>query len=178
MIVAAIKCEQEYESQNSERGLSSLEILATLQCLPIQTHGVYPSDKIPKVWKKPAVIVSNTDDHTKPGKHWVAMYVDEHGSGYYFDSFGTLPCVGDHIIEYLRSNSLSIIFSSRRIQSVNSVLCGHFCVMFCQFLANGLSMQKFQSFFGFDFVKNDQIAKDFYYRLMKDKDVIKKEIEL
>jgi hypothetical protein len=32
--------------------------------------------------------VCNTDPSTKPGRHWIAIYVDEDGGREYFDSFG------------------------------------------------------------------------------------------
>jgi hypothetical protein len=37
------------------------------------------------------LLVCNTDVPSKPGIHWVAIYVDEEGHGDYFDSFGRLP---------------------------------------------------------------------------------------
>ncbi|GFX10649.1 hypothetical protein TNCV_4620901 [Trichonephila clavipes] len=38
--------------------------------------GVYPSDKIPKVKKKAALVV-NTDPHDEEGSHWLAMYIQD-----------------------------------------------------------------------------------------------------
>jgi len=34
------------------------------------------------------------DDHNQPGQHWVAFYIDEHGTGTYFDTNSVL---GFHI---------------------------------------------------------------------------------
>ncbi|GFX82368.1 hypothetical protein TNCV_2870491 [Trichonephila clavipes] len=39
--------------------------------------GVYPSDKIPKVKKKKAALVVNTDPHDEEGSHWLAMYIQD-----------------------------------------------------------------------------------------------------
>ena len=109
--------------------MNSLDILDTLRTLPVQTYGVYPSDQIPKVWTKPTIIFSNTEDHTKRGKHWIAMYVDKRGNGYYFDSFGQSPFVPDHI-QRLRKNCSNFRFNTKKMQSDNSEVCGQFCVMF------------------------------------------------
>ena len=45
-------------------------------------QGVYSVDTLPD---KPKLLVCNTDPSTKPGKHWIAIYVDKRGLGEYFD---------------------------------------------------------------------------------------------
>jgi len=61
--------------------MNSLQLRAALQNIPCDTMGVYAADEIPIVWSKPAVIIANTNDHTKSGTHWVAMYVGKDGIG-------------------------------------------------------------------------------------------------
>src|SRR5664279_2080844 len=51
-------------------------------------QGVYSVDTLPS---KPRLLVCNTDPSTKPGSHWIAIYVDKNGRGEYFDSFGRAP---------------------------------------------------------------------------------------
>jgi len=77
--------------------MNSLQLRAALQNIPCDTIGVYAADEIPTVWSKPAAIIANTDDHTKPGTHWVAMYVGKDGIGHYFNSYG-LPPTTSHTI--------------------------------------------------------------------------------
>ncbi|KAL6423085.1 hypothetical protein ACFW04_010516 [Cataglyphis niger] len=58
----------------------------------LSTHaGVYPADRVPRVWTRSTAIVANTDEHNRPGEHWVAFFLDEHGSATYFDSYGISP---------------------------------------------------------------------------------------
>ncbi|GFY13354.1 hypothetical protein TNCV_2336181 [Trichonephila clavipes] len=48
----------------------------TVDMAPRDFLGVYPSDKIPKVKKKAALVV-NTDPHDEEGSHWLAMYIQD-----------------------------------------------------------------------------------------------------
>ena len=54
-------------------------------------YGVYPANKIPKLRSLPALIVCNTDTSSRPGEHWIVIYVDENYIGEYFDSMGRFP---------------------------------------------------------------------------------------
>jgi hypothetical protein len=45
-------------------------------------QGVFSADTLPS---KPRLLVCPS---TKPGRHWIAIYVDEDGGREYFDSFG------------------------------------------------------------------------------------------
>ena len=49
--------------------------------------GVFSADTLPS---KPRLLVVNTDESHKPGRHWVCMWVND-GCGEYFDSFGEPP---------------------------------------------------------------------------------------
>ena len=54
--------------------------------------GVFPSDQLPEPTKqKPFGMVVNLDPSTKPGSHWVAIYVSEFNVSEYFDSYGFPP---------------------------------------------------------------------------------------
>ncbi|GFT38166.1 uncharacterized protein TNCV_4857551 [Trichonephila clavipes] len=64
--------------------------------------GVYPSDKIPKVKKKAALVV-NTDPHDEEGSHWLAMYIQDEKTIEFFDSYGFPPSVYEpHISQYVK----------------------------------------------------------------------------
>jgi ribosomal protein S19 len=56
----------------------------------IKNHfqGVFAADKIPIKVQPPVGLVINTDISSRPGKHWLAVYIDENFIGYYFDSYG------------------------------------------------------------------------------------------
>jgi len=52
--------------------------------------GVFSVDNLPE---DPHLLVCNTDHSDEPGRHWIAIYVDNDGHGEYFDSFGRRPVV-------------------------------------------------------------------------------------
>ena len=58
-----------------------------LICIKI-FYGVYPANKSPKLRSLPALIVCNTYSSSRPGEHWIVLYVDESRRGQYFDSMG------------------------------------------------------------------------------------------
>ena len=51
-------------------------------------YGVYPANKISKLRSLSALIVCNTDTSSRPGEHWIVLYVDENRRREYFDSMG------------------------------------------------------------------------------------------
>lgn len=62
-------------------------------------------------------------------KHWTALFV-KNKKGFYFDSYGVIypPDV--------KSFCPNIIYSDDNIQSLNSVLCGYFCLYFLYWMTN------------------------------------------
>ena len=48
-------------------------------------YGVYPANKIPKLRSLPALIVCNTDTSSRPGEHWIVLYIDENYRGEYLN---------------------------------------------------------------------------------------------
>ncbi|KAL3099239.1 hypothetical protein niasHT_030379 [Heterodera trifolii] len=65
--------------------------------------GCFPCDKIPnKINKYPSTLVANNDPSNKEGTHWVAMFIVDDKTVYYFDSFGRLPnsCISHFLRNY------------------------------------------------------------------------------
>ena len=149
--------------------MNSLEILKNLSQIHAHTVGVFPADQIPRVWTKPTAFVFNTDDHTRPGMHWVAVYVNSSNIGYYFDSYGMPPFVPEHI-NRLRKNCKHFRWNVKQLQSETSDVCGQYCIMFLQNMSNGISMRVFLDNFSADTNKNDAIARN-YIRCSKNVDV-------
>jgi Ulp1 protease family, C-terminal catalytic domain len=101
--------------------------------------GVYPSDQLNKMPVKDKMgFIMNTSSSDKPGKHWVACYIDTKNDRAieYYDSFGREPSK-----EFMKNikgviNKLSpdtyLKFKVNKIkqQSANSNNCGIFCAKF------------------------------------------------
>jgi len=56
-------------------------------------RGVFARDQLENVSldRYPIAFVVNTDKSSGPGEHWVAIFIDQNGRGYYFDSYGRPP---------------------------------------------------------------------------------------
>ena len=146
--------------------MNSLEILQIIANLPCRSMGVSPSDEIPKRWTRPSAMVFNTDGSKKPGSHWVAIYVDDQFRGWYFDSYGIKPYIPEHI-NRIRKNCKSLRWNVQQLQSYESAVCGHFCVMFLYFLSFGLGFDQFLHCFTSNLQENDDIARNFVSSLQK-----------
>ena len=125
---------------------------------------MYPADRIPGIWGKPAAFVFNTQKHNKRGLHWVAVYVSKNGNTYYFDSLGKPPDTVDHI-NSIQRNCKTLRSNRFQLQSNYSVVYGHFCIMFLFYMACGLGFHRFFENFSDDLVKNDSIARNFVRRI-------------
>lgn len=109
---------------------------------------------------KPTAFILNVDDHTKGGSHWISIYVNKSGEGFYFDSFG-FPPFEKHHINRLRKNCKVYRWNSMQLQSEYSTVCGQYCVMFLNYMTSGLGFQKFIENFSSDLTKNDEIVEKF-----------------
>lgn len=111
------------------------------------------------MWTKPTAFIVNTDDHTRSGMHWVAMYADKSCSAFYFDSFGLPPFIPDHI-NRLRKNCKQFRWNNVRLQSDSSDVCGQYCIMFLHYMSAGLGFEKFLENFSADNLrKNDDVVR-------------------
>ena len=105
-------------------------------------QGVYPSDKLPRcVSSYPALLITNVDTSDKPGSHWVAFYFTKNRERECFDSYG-LPSSSytGTFTSVLKNNSTNWTFHSVTLQSVDSIVCGHYCLYFSLFRCRHISM--------------------------------------
>lgn len=115
-------------------------------------------------WTPPAAIVANTDPHSQPGSHWVAMYLDNDGHCVYFDSYGVPPGIPQHL-NRIRKNSRSYTWNTRHLQSFGSKVCGQYCIMFLHYMARGYTLQQFCKMFSNNQDHNDRIVARFHQRI-------------
>src|SRR6185437_2682600 len=102
----------------------------------VPLFGVFPSDHVSKTrikWKR-AAIVFNTDPSFKPGKHWVAAFV-QYPYGHYFDSYGLPP--SPIFRTFMDRNCKSWKYNTLGLQKFGSDECGHYCVYFIHPLSRG-----------------------------------------
>jgi hypothetical protein len=102
-------------------------------------RGTFPCDKIPAPPNLPSSYVVNTDDSTKKGRHWCAIYIQHSPrKSYFFDSFGMKP--NKHITKYLNKYARGYVRSQCRIQGMLSSTCAYYCIYFIQMAARGYDL--------------------------------------
>lgn len=117
--------------------------------------GVFSSDTLPiaKIKKRPCYLVVNLDPSYMEGSHWVSLFLTNNHC-FYFDSYGRSPSLPS-IKKFIRKNSSSWSFSKKKLQSLMSDTCGHFCCMLGLFLNNKRSVQDFLDTFTHNTLLND-----------------------
>lgn len=93
--------------------------------------GVFSSDTLIDIKKKPELIICNTDPSTKPGEHWVLFFFDSDNSVDFYDSLGKdISYYGIKFLEFVQRFADNLTQSSERTQPVNSSLCGEYCLFY------------------------------------------------
>lgn len=144
--------------------MNTLEIQQALRQLNVKHTGVYPADRVPKVWTRSSAIVANTDDHKRPGEHWVAFFLDENGKGTYFDSYGIPPLHPGFLLR-LRHNSKIHRWNIQQLQGVFSQTCGHYSCVFLYYLSIGYDLNQFLALFTGNCEHNDRLIVQLFRKI-------------
>ena len=137
------------------------EITQAISELAANSIGVYAADHIPRRLSLPAAIVTNLDTSEKPGSHWVAFYIDHNASGTYFDSYGLARTTRWHL-DRLERNCKRFKWNKKKLQSIDSKVCGEYCIMILYFMSSGRSLRTFCQVFTSDSRANDKLVSKFY----------------
>ena len=126
-------------------------------------QGVYPSDKLPtRVSSFPALLIANVDTSEKPGSHWVAFYFTKDRKGEFFDSYGLPPSnYAGTFSSFLNNNSNGWSFNSVTLQSIDSKVCGHYCLYYASFRSRQVSMSTIVHRFSSNKSRNDFLVQRF-----------------
>ena len=119
-------------------------------------QGVFSVDTLPN---EPRLLVCNTDPSIKPGKHWIAIFVDSTERGEYFDSFGQKP--SGILEDYMNERCNDWIYSTRQLQSIVSSYCGFYCCFYCMLRCRDFDLTRIVNFFTKDTGFNDSIVHGF-----------------
>ena len=85
------------------------------------------------------------------GEHWLALYQDGNDTLEIFDSFGLNPDIYNIVLPQAEV----VTYSSKQLQSINSNVCGQYCLYFCYYRARGYALGHIVSMFSNDFINND-----------------------
>ena len=106
-------------------------------------NGVYSRNDLSKI-KDGVTNVTNLDDYSDIGTHWVGLYV-RNTDVTYFDSFGV-----EHIPKETKvfiDRSLSITVNIFTIQAYDSIICQYFSIGFIDFMFAEKTLTEFMNFF-------------------------------
>ena len=79
---------------------------------------------------------------------------------FYFDTFG-VEHVPEEIKKFVGNNN--IIANIFRVQANDSIICGHFCIGFTDFMLAGKNLTDFTSMFSpYDSEKNDKVILSYF----------------
>ena len=120
--------------------------------------GVCAIDQLPTIINAPKLYIVNSDPSTKPGEHWLALWIAA-DTCEYFDSSGQKP--KKELEPILILNSLNYKYNHRRLQSYNSNVCGQYCLVYCYYKSRGFKFEAFMKMFSSDLVDNDSIVRNF-----------------
>ena len=137
--------------------LTNFEIQTYYQNEP-RFNGVFSRDNLPDKIKNGTYVI-NLDGYSDIETHCIALYVNTK-TVTYFDSFGV-----EHIQKEIKNfnNNENIIANVFRIQAYDSVMCGHFCIGFINFMFQGNSLTDFTNLFSpNNFKKNDDIILNYF----------------
>lgn len=141
--------------------MNSLEISKHLKKIHHSLiSNVFAANRLPIYMTTPVYLISNLDPDSKPGSHWIAIYLSADGVGEYFDTFGRKPD-GYHL-SFLRRNSNRWIYNSIAIQNIFSSLCGEYCLVYLYLKYRGISLDNFVKMFTNDSFHNDFLLKEMF----------------
>ena len=136
--------------------MDTLQLIKLLKSDPATAAvfgGVLARDKLPLLTANKCYIC-NTDISSKPGKHWIAIYI-ENNKGEYFDSYGLPPLKEFEL--FLSNNTSKWEFNDKQLQSFDSSVCGEYCVVYLMLRCRGVSLKNFGAMFSHDLEKNNKL---------------------
>ena len=113
---------------------------------------VYSKHHLPKI--KDGAYITNLDEYSNIGTHWVALYV-QNKYVTYFDSFGVEHTPKEIKIFINNKNIKTNIF---RVKAYDSIMCEYFCTGFIDLLLAGKILTEYTNIFApNNFKKNDDM---------------------
>ena len=94
-------------------------------------YGVCAKNELPDTDVRPLAIIVNSDPSTQDGTHWSAIYLQQNGTGEYFDSYGQPP--NQVVLKYLQKQAPNMLsYNARMLQNWWSTVCGAYCVQYLE----------------------------------------------
>ncbi len=126
-------------------------------------QGVFPSDRLPaRLQHYPAALVMNVDPHGRRGSHWCSIFIAQDRVGTFFDSYGHAPGYYTPLFqEFLERTCTTWTYSTSRLQSLDSDVCGQYCLYFLLLRSRNIPTQTIVRRFSSNTRKNDRYVYHF-----------------
>lgn len=142
--------------------MNTSELQCCIDCSSVlKKHvvGVFAADQLPSKRSHSFGFIANTDNHNMEGKHWCSFYFPNQNIVEFFDSYGkSIDYYNSYFHEYVSTVS-SVTVNSKQLQSVNSDVCGMYCLFFLMHRVNCVSFHDIVNMFS----KNTEYNDEFVY---------------
>ena len=105
------------------KAISNFDLISLCRQNNIQLNGIFAKDEMETL--KVGNYIINLNNHDEAGSHWIAL-VCAPSQCCYFDSFGAPP--PQIIEELMRKYYTKVNFNNFIIQSMQSQMCGYYCL--------------------------------------------------
>ena len=131
--------------------------------------GVFAADTLPSnISHLPKFLIVNSDVHSGPGQHWLALYIPAQGPSEFFDSLGHSPKQYLASFEqFLINHSPQYIYSNKRLQNYGSDTCGLFVLYYVILRCRGYTMQDIVNNFSTNLAQNDILTLHFVHTFIR-----------
>ena len=139
--------------------LSNLDLREWCRFLNIPIRGIFSRNEEKPLHHSPCII--NLDDFGSIGTHWVCCWKAKNGDHEYFDSFG-LPPPDEWEQELKRMGKKGFLRNDNQLQSIKSVRCGYYCLLFLNERNRGTGFKDILNMFSSDVLENERIVKNYF----------------
>jgi hypothetical protein len=129
--------------------MDTRQIICCLRYVGCSFLGVFASDMLPKhPTASSCTFIVNTDPHTEPGSHWLAINIQSRSSRlYYFDSYSLTSYI-PAIHSFINHNCTLWDYDSVQLQGSTTTVCGKYCCLMALYMDRGYSPEKFVALLG------------------------------
>jgi len=129
---------------------------------------VCASDELYSIKSREFICIVNSDKCFEPGTHWLCFLKKRNENLQFFDSIG-LPFefYGEDFVSFVTRVNLPVEYSSIRVQSSLSSLCGEYCLYFVLKRMEGLDFHSVLSTLSNSFHMNDVIVLQSLQKILK-----------
>jgi hypothetical protein len=124
-------------------------------------HGFSSPDlPLPRIRRKPALIILNTDNARGPGEHWCVALIRNRNVCEFFDSFGLPPAVYNFEAQLLK-HCQNIRYNEFKVQG-SSPTCGHHCLFYALKRGRGFTAKQIcEKMYSSNTERNDRMVYNY-----------------